>query len=484
MGERAVAKLQAGESAERGRAARSRAPRGAHGEWAPAADRADPVALLMEQAASRVQELVPIRYGRMLVSPFTFYRGAAAVMAADLARTPDIGHRRAGLRRRAHRQLRRLRGTRPPAGVQSQRLRRDAPGPWEWDVKRMAASAEIAGRDVGLSADHAAWIVRGLCARVPRGDAAFAGESHLDVWYERLNAASSSIVSAGSSGAQDRIVFAKPFAKARRKTSLRAVKKLTERVDGRAALPQRPAAAGALPRSLRPRRRPARRPTSSASSWRSTPPAWTPTGATCSDLPIRGHGAQGRRRRERRHAGLGLPARRPRAAATRSCCRPRRPSPRCSSPISGASEFENHGERVVRGQRMSQAASDIFLSWQRSEGLDGEEHDFYVRQLWDWKASADLARMDADRPSCLHAGLWLVAGPNPRPLWRPPRDRRLPRRRSGHSTGPSPASPPPTPTRTSSTTSDWLKQSPRAKSTPCTGSSSVEALSRVLSRRP
>ena len=96
-------------------------------------------------------------------------------------------------------------------------------------------------------------------------------------------------------------------------------------------------------------------------------------------------------------------------------------------PYLGASEFENHGERVVRGQRISQAASDIFLSWQRSEGLDGEEHDFYVRQLWDWKASADLVDAERVGSARLHAGLRLVAGPRARPLRRPARDRRLPR---------------------------------------------------------
>ena len=97
-------------------------------------------------------------------------------------------------------------------------------------------------------------------------------------------------------------------------------------------------------------------------------------------------------------------------------------------PHLGASEFDNHGERVVRGQRISQAASDIFLSWQRSEGLDGKEHDFYVRQLWDWKASADLSTHERVGPARLHARLRVVAGPRARPLRRPARDRRLPRR--------------------------------------------------------
>ena len=85
-------------------------------------------------------------------------------------------------------------------------------------------------------------------------------------------------------------------------------------------------------------------------------------------------------------------------------------------PYVGSSEFENHGERVVRGQRISHAASDIFLSWTRSLALDGEEHDFYVRQLWDWKASIDLSTMSESGPARLHAGLRLVAGPRARAL--------------------------------------------------------------------
>ena len=93
-------------------------------------------------------------------------------------------------------------------------------------------------------------------------------------------------------------------------------------------------------------------------------------------------------------------------------------------PYLGASEFENHGERVVRGQRISHAAIDVFLSWQRSEGLDGKEHDFYVRQLWDWKASIDLSEARIG-PARIHAGMRVVPGPRARPLRRSAGDRRL-----------------------------------------------------------
>src|SRR2546423_518660 len=147
-----TATLELGESAERGRAARGSAPRSAHGDWAPAADRPDPVAVLQGQAATRVQELVPIRYGRMLVSPFTFYRGAAAVMAADLAHTPDSG---IVVQACGDAHISNFGGFAAP----DRRLifgpngfDETLPGPGGWDVQRMAASAGIACRRHGLPA--------------------------------------------------------------------------------------------------------------------------------------------------------------------------------------------------------------------------------------------------------------------------------------------------------------------------------------------
>ena len=174
MASAAYATLESGESAERGRAARQRAPRASHGDWTPAPDRADPVDLLAAQAATRVQELVPIRYGRMLVSPFTFYRGAAAIMAADLAGTPNSGivvqacgdaHiSNFGAFAAPDRRL--LFGPND--------FDETLPGPWEWDVKRMAASVEIAGRDVGLPANRRRWIVMACVREYREAMSAFA----------------------------------------------------------------------------------------------------------------------------------------------------------------------------------------------------------------------------------------------------------------------------------------------------------------------
>src|SRR5450755_2896999 len=227
------ARLQSGEqSAERVRDARQATPRWAHGEWVPAPDRPDPIAVLSAEAATRVQELVPIRYGRMLVSPFTFYRGAAAVMAADLAATPDSG---IVVQACGDAHISNFGGFAAP----DRRLvfgpndfDETLPGAWEWDVKRMAASVEIAGRDVGLPADRRRRLVTACVREYREGMRGFAQESHLDVWYERINASELVERFGGKLGNKGRIEFAKPFAQARRKTSVRAVSRLTETVHG------------------------------------------------------------------------------------------------------------------------------------------------------------------------------------------------------------------------------------------------------------
>ncbi len=393
------ARLHSGESAERGRAGRQITPRSAHGDWGPAPDRPDPVAVLAAQAASRVQELVPIRYGRMLVSPFTFYRGAAAVMAGDLAGTPDSG---IVVQACGDAHISNFGGFAAP----DRRLvfgpndfDETLPGPWEWDVKRMAASAEIAGRDVGLRADRRRWIVTECVREYREGMRGFARESHLDVWYERLTASELVERFGGKLGREGRIVFAKPFAKARRKTSLRAVKKLTERVAG----------------ELR---------------FRSVPPLLVPFRELFDPADARDEAEYIREllaeydasldadRRflfetyrfldmARKVVGVGSVGTRAwvfllvgRDGKDPLVLQAKEAQSSVLEPHLGASEFANHGERVVRGQRISHAASDIFLGWQRSQGLDGREHDFYVRQLWDWKASADLSTLSE---SGLHA---------------------------------------------------------------------------------
>jgi uncharacterized protein (DUF2252 family) len=392
--------LQSGESAERGRAARRATPRSAHGDWAPAPDRPDPIAVLTAQAASRVQELVPIRYGRMLVSPFTFYRGSAAVMAADLAATPDSG---IVVQACGDAHISNFGGF----AVPDRRLvfspndfDETLPGPWEWDVKRMAASTEIAGRDVGLSADRRRRIVTACVREYREGMRAFAQQSHLDVWYERLNASELVDRFGGKLGPKGRIVFAKPFAKARRKTSLRAVERLTERVDGELRF-----------RSVPPLLVPFRElfvPTDIREEENAYIRALLDDYAASLDVDRRYlFGTYRFVDMARKVVGVGSVGTRAwvfllvgREGKDPLVLQAKEAQASVLEPYLGASEFENHGERVVRGQRISQVASDIFLGWQRSKGLDGEEHDFYVRQLWDWKASADLSTLSG---SGLHA---------------------------------------------------------------------------------
>ncbi len=389
------ARLQSGESAERGRSARAHTPRSAHGEWEPAPARADPIELLRLQAASRVQELVPIRYGRMLVSPFTFYRGAAAVMAADLAATPDSG---IVVQACGDAHISNFGGFATPdrrVVFSPNDFDETLPGPWEWDVKRMAASTEIAGRDIGLSAVERAWIVRECVREYREGMRGFADRSHLDVWYERLTASELVDRFGGRLSTRGRIQFARPFAKARRKTSLRAVKKLTERVDGKLRFSHVP-----------PLLVPIRELVGPVDAREQSAFVQTVLNQYADSLEadreylFRTHRFVDMARKV---VGVGSVGTRAwvfllvgRDGKDPLVLQAKEAQPSVLEAYLGASEFANHGERVVRGQRISQAASDIFLGWQRSIGLDGREHDFYVRQLWDWKASADPSAMGAD----------------------------------------------------------------------------------------
>lgn len=386
------ATLVSGESAECGRAARKVVPRSAHSEWSPHTDRPDPIEVLQAQASTRLTELVPIRYGRMLVSPFTFYRGAAAVMAADLAVTPDCG---IVVQACGDAHIANFGGF----AAQDRRLLfgpndfdETLPGPWEWDVKRMAASVEIAGRDIGLPADRRRSLVTDCAREYREAMRGFANESHLEVWYDRLNASELVERFGGRLGRKGRIVFAQPFTKARRKTSIRAVQRLTERVDGELRF-----------RSVPPLLVPLQELVDSGDARRDIDIVRAAVEEYAKSLDedrrylfetyrfvdmarkVVGVGSVGTRAWVLLFAGRGgqdpLVLQMKEAQAS------------VLEPYLGASEFENHGERVVRGQRLSQAAIDLFLGWQRSVGLDGKEHDFYIRQLWDWKASIDLSRM-------------------------------------------------------------------------------------------
>lgn len=378
------------ERAAEGKAARGRAPRSSHAAW-QAGDRRDPLALLRAQDETRLPELVPIRYGRMLRSPFAFFRGAAVVMAADLAGTPSP-RLRVQLCGDAHISN---------FGVFSAPDRRllfdcndfdeTAPGPFEWDVKRLAASVAIAGRDRGLrrrerrdAAQAAVSSYRGTMRR-------FAAMREIDVWYARIEV-ESRLAELGEQ-LDDRHLqrIERGIAKARSKDSLRALRKLTQlgedglRIvsDPPLVVPLEELEEGAeAERQLEAVLAEYR--DSLSAAHRHIAAAYRYVHAA---RKVVGVGSVGTRAWIVLLVGrdsedpLFLQAKEAQASVL--------------EPYAGESGFEHHGRRVVEGQRLMQAASDILLGWQRVAGLDGVERDFYVRQLWDGKGSANLDTMSA-----------------------------------------------------------------------------------------
>ncbi|ADB49931.1 DUF2252 domain-containing protein [Conexibacter woesei] len=378
----------------RGRAARAEIRRRDHGEWEPAADRADPIELLERQGRDRIAELLPLRYERMSASPFTFFRGSAAVMAADLARTPVSGER-VQLCGDAH--LANFGGFGAPDRTIVFDLNdfdETLPGPWEWDVKRLAASIVLAARDRGFDSDEQAAAVHAAVGAYRRAIRDFAGQSHLDVWYARLNA--DSVIEEWRSRvprAQMR-TFERNVEKARSKTSMKAVARLTERVDGELRIAADPPLIVPIEDEL---------------------PEGAGTGPEIEQLVrgiLSGYAASltgaTRRLLERYHyvhaarkvVGVG-------SVGTRAWIalligdderdplflQLKEANASVVEPFAGASRFNRHGRRVVEGQWLMQAASDICLGWVSVDDPDGNRRDFYVRQLWDWKRSADLERI-------------------------------------------------------------------------------------------
>jgi len=387
----AVPHFTVSERAARGRSAREECPRSSHADF-ELSDGRDPVAILEAQAPSRVPELVPVRYGRMLVSPFTFYRGAAAVMAHDLSSSPRAGLQ-AQLCGDAH--LSNVGGYASPERSLVFDLNdfdETLPGPFEWDVKRLAASFEIAGRDRDFSKAQRNRAILNAVRSYREWMRKFAEARNLDVWYAHLDVDTIE-QNLRKEQAQDQAAgVAKAAAKARTKDSLKAFSKLTQNVDGE-------------PRIV------------------SDPPLIVPAADLAQDAGIRFEYLEGvvrelfREYREtlqpdRRHlleefrfvdlarkvVGVGSVGTRcwivlllGRDGADPLFLQIKEAQASVLEPYLGHSGFENHGERVVAGQRLMQATSDIFLGWVHSNvTLDGAERDFYVRQLWDWKTSVDL----------------------------------------------------------------------------------------------
>jgi uncharacterized protein (DUF2252 family) len=384
------------ERTARGKAARAEVPRSSHAAFEPAATRPDPVELLERQAQSRVPDLVPIRYGRMLVSPFTFYRGAAMIMAQDLAATP-----RSGLNVQccgdAHLSN---------FGVFASPERRlvfdindfdeTLPGPWEWDVKRLAVSMLIAARDNEYRVKDQEQVVLETVAQYRSAMREFAGMDNLEVWYARLEI--EKLLAEQAANLRPAAVrrTEKTLAKARSRDSMSAFSKLTEIIDGHPKIvDQSPLIvpldvlapdehrdpmleelrelAGLYRDSLEFDRR----------------MLFEQYVLTDFARKVVGVGSVGTR------AWIALLL--GRDGEDPLFLQLKEAEASVLEEFLGPSRLENHGQRVVTGQRLMQATSDIFLGWLRVKSpLDGQLRDFYGRQLKDWKGAAEIDQMIPD----------------------------------------------------------------------------------------
>jgi uncharacterized protein (DUF2252 family) len=395
----AVRHLTPAERVERGKAARGELPRSSHGAWEPGPSRRDPLDLLQEQAATRLPELAPIRYGRMLASPFTFFRGSASVMAADLADEPRTG---------LHAQLcgdahlsnfgiwaapdRRL-----VFGIND--FDETLPGPFEWDLKRLAASFAVAGRDRGFDKAIRRSVVMAMTREYRAAMARFATMRNIDVWYARLDVDGilKQMLSAPPGKQTKR--FRATVAQVPTKDSMRALSKLCRIVDGQLRIV-------------------------------GDPPLVTPiedvlTGVEQDQLEVvvqrmirtyrrtlpgdRRHLIESYRYAHAARKVVGVGSVGARAWILLMIGRDNKDplflqfkeaQASVLEPFLGRSQYPQHGQRVVEGQRMMQAAPDILLGWERIPALDGQQRDFYIRQLWDAKGSAQVELMD---PSTLEA---------------------------------------------------------------------------------
>src|SRR4051812_361451 len=383
------------ERAEAGRAARSRASRSSHGEWEPSKDRRDPIELLVEQGVTREQSLVPIRYGRMSASPFAFYRGAAYILASDLAGSPDSGFR-THLCGDAH--LSNFGGFASPERELVFDLNdfdETLPGPWEWDVKRLAASIEVAGRSRNFGGKLRRRIVRRAVAEYREAMRRFALMKVMDVWYARMDASALKAEFGAQLAAAQVRRFEKTVAKAKGKDSARAFNKLAYSANGDARIVSDPPLIVPVEELL---------PDTAAHELEATLHAMLESYAKT--LPGDRRGLLQRFRYAdlaRKVVGVGSVGTRAWVALMlgRDDSDPlflqaKEAQPSVLAPFAGASKFKNEGQRVVEGQRVMQAASDIFLGWVHVTGIDGEPRDFYIRQLWDWKSSADIDTMEPE----------------------------------------------------------------------------------------
>ncbi len=385
--------LTPAERAARGKAARAAVPRDSHAAFEPPAGR-DPIALLQEQSATRVHELVPVRYGRMLASPFAYYRGAALPMAADLAATPVTG---LAVQACGDAHLSNF----GVFGSPERRLVFDLndfdetlPGPWEWDVKRLAASLEIAARENGFPSRRRREIVTSATASYRRAMRSFAGLTNLDVWYARADLEELRAQLGSELTSRQRKAVDAGMAKARTRDSMRELAKLCHVENGRPKIASDPPLLVPIDELIpaEPDR------TNFRSQLTGLIGRYRRTLATDRRVLLEQYGYADAARKV---VGVGSVGTRcwivlmlGRDTDDALFLQVKEARPSVLSRYAGTSRHRNQGQRVVAGQRLMQASSDIFLGWHRTEaGLDGQPRDFYVRQLRDWKFSLDIEAM-------------------------------------------------------------------------------------------
>jgi len=383
---------------EYGKAKRKETPRSALGNFAPGPDRHDPIALLEEQGSTRLAQLVPIRYGRMAVSPFTFFRGAALPMAADLA-----SMQRTGLNVQLCGDAHLLNFG--AYGTPERRLVFDindfdetSVGPFEWDVMRLCASLVLASRERGDSNSNTEKFVRAASAAYRESIAKFATMSTLDVWYSMFDVEKFALQVSKVSKVIPSGLRHKDLIRIRKRDSLFAVEKTTHEVDGVLRFISNP-----------PLQVPA--------------DEFTQAGGAAAERSISDvinsiHDRASLYRRtlspERRHlfdeyriidlarrvVGVGSVGTRcfimlliGRDIADPLILQVKEAQASVLERFAGKSPFDHHGERVVVGQKLTQSASDLFLGWTNVVDPEGNPRDYYIRQFRDWKASVEYAEL-------------------------------------------------------------------------------------------
>jgi len=394
----AAGRLMPAERAARGKAARAAVPRQGHAMFDPPAGRPDPVDLLEEQAKTRLPHLVPVRYGRMMVSPFTYFRGAALPMASDLAGTPVTG---LAVQACGDAHLSNF----GIYGSPERRLAFDVndfdetlPGPWEWDVKRLAASLEVAARGNGFTGKQRRAIVMNAVGQYREAMRGFAAMTTLDVWYARGDVEQLRAQFESTLSDRQRKRLDKGVARAMTRDNLQALGKLCRVADDRIRLlsdppvlvpvdeldlgdKDRAAVEAVLPAMIK----------SYGRTLESSRRFLLEQYEFCDmALKVVGVGSVGTRCWVVLMLG--------RDSSDPLFLQVKEAETSVLSRFAGASAYRNQGQRVVTGQQLMQATSDLFLGWHHVAAglLDNKPRDFYIRQLRDWKLSADIDLMLPD----------------------------------------------------------------------------------------